>query len=201
MNSFDERAATWDDDPAKLVRASAVASAIRDRIKLDGSERLLDYGAGTGLVSEALQHAVGPITLADPSAGMRDVMLAKIAAGTIADARVWNLDLESATPPGDQFDLIVTVMTLHHVGDVDLVLSRFAALLAVGGRLCVVDLEKEDGSFHGPDVEVHHGFDPSTLATSLGNAGFTDVEIRECHQVEREAGTFPIFLATGRLSG
>jgi len=201
VNSFDERAATWDDDPAQLERARAVTSAIRNRIKLDGSERLLDYGAGTGLVSEALQHAVGPVTLADPSAGMRDVMLAKIAAGTIADARVWELDLESATLPDEQFDLIVAVMTLHHVGDVDLVLSRFAALLADGGQLCIVDLEKEDGSFHGRDVEVHHGFDSSTLAASLGSAGFTDVEIRECHHVEREAGTFPILLATGRTSG
>ncbi len=200
MNSFDERAATWDDDPAKIERASVVASAISDRIELDGSERLLDYGAGTGLVSAALQHSVGPITMADPSSGMRDVMLAKIAAGTIADARVWDLDLETAPLPDEQFDLIVTVMTLHHVGDVELVLSRFASLLADGGRLCIVDLDKEDGSFHGPDAEVHHGFDPSTLATSLRTAGFTDVEIGDCHRVERESGTFPMFLATGRIA-
>ena len=201
MNDFDQRAATWDDDPVKLERANAVAGAVLDRIELDGSERLLDYGAGTGLVSEALQHAVGPITLADPSAGMRDVMLAKIAAGAIVDARVWNLDLERASVPDERFDLIVTVMTLHHVGDVDLVLSRFAAVLADGGHLCIVDLEQEDGSFHGPDVDVHHGFDRSTLASSLERAGFTDVEIRDCHQVERETGTFPIFLATCRISG
>lgn len=199
MSTFDARAATWDDDPAKLERARTVADAVRERIELHGSKRLLDYGAGTGLVSELLQHDVGAITLADPSTGMRDVMLAKIAAGTIADARVWDLDLEDAPLLDETFDLIVTVMTLHHVGDVDLVLSRFAELLADGGHLCIVDLDKEDGSFHGPDAEVHHGFDPSALAISLDKAGFIDVEFCNLQQVERPSGTFPIFLAISRI--
>ena len=69
VNHFDERAATWDDDPAKVERANVVAAAIREAIALDGSERLLEYGAGTGLVTQALRDAVGPVTLADTSGG------------------------------------------------------------------------------------------------------------------------------------
>ena len=190
----------WDDDPAKLEQAKVVAGAINDAISLDGSQRVLEYGAGTGLVTQALRNAVGPVTLVDTSQGMRNVMLAKIAAGTITDARVWDLDLESAPVPDECFDLVVTVLTLHHVHGVGVVLSKFAELLAGGGQLCVVDLDKEDGSFHGLGFDGHHGFDRSELAAALTAAGFTDVEFRQCGHIVRDGATYPMFLATCRVA-
>ncbi len=197
VTDFDEQAATWDDDPAKSERARTVAEAISGAIPLDGTQRLLEYGAGTGLVTQALQRAVGPVTMVDTSPGMRDVMLAKIAAGAIGEgARVWDLDLATAPAPDERFDLIVTVMTLHHVGEVGAVLSGFAQLLDPRGHLCVVDLDAEDGSFHGPDADVHHGFERSELAAELTAAGFADVEFRTCHHVVRDGRSYTMFLAT-----
>lgn len=198
MNRFDDKAATWDDDPAKIERARVVAEVIRRTIALDGSERLLEYGAGTGLVSQALRDDVGPVTLADTSTGMREVMLAKIASGALPDARVWDLDLENAGPPDERFDLVVTVLTLHHIHDVDVVLSRFTEVLDDGGHLCIVDLDEEDGSFHDAGMDVHHGFERSKLAASMATAGFADVEFRDCHHMDRSGANFPMFLATGR---
>jgi len=49
--------------------------------------RMLEYDAGTGLVTQALRDSVGPVTLADTSTGMREVVHAKIAAGALTDAR------------------------------------------------------------------------------------------------------------------
>lgn len=197
-NRFDEKAATWDDDPAHVERARVVAAAIREAVPLDSSVRLLEYGAGTGLVSQALRDTVGPITMADTSAGMRTVMEDKIAAGVIAGARVWDLDLAS-TPlaePDERFDLLVTVMTLHHLPHLEPVLSNFATLLAEGGHLAVVDLDEEDGSFHKDGFDGHHGFDHETLADDLRKAGFTDVSFQRCHQIVRDGHTYPLFLAT-----
>lgn len=196
MSSFDERAATWDDDPATAERARSVAETILDALPLDGTQRLLEYGAGTGLVTQAMRSHVGPVTLVDNSTGMRDVMREKIAAGAIENARVWDLDLETTSAPAERFDLIVTVLTLHHVHEVATVLSGFAELLDEGGRLCVVDLDAEDGSFHGPDADVHKGFGRAELTRALTDAGFTDIEFRDCHTVVREQGSYPMFLAT-----
>ncbi len=134
MNSFDARAATWDDDPAKVERAAAVARTIRATVPLDRSIRMLEYGAGTGLTTQALRDSVGPVTLADPSTGMREVIHAKIDAGAITDARVWDLDFATQPVPDEQFDLIVTVLTLHHIPNVGAVLSGFAELLDGAGR-------------------------------------------------------------------
>jgi ubiquinone/menaquinone biosynthesis C-methylase UbiE len=200
VNSFDDRAATWDDDPAKLDRATVVAEVICDAIDLDGSQRVLEYGAGTGLVTQALGNVVGPATLVDTSEGMRNVMLAKIAAGAITDARVWDLDLESAPVPDERFDLIVTVLTLHHLHDIGGVLAKFAQMLASDGHLCIVDLDAEDGSFHGVGFDGHHGFDRTELGTTLTTAGFADVQFRECSHMVRDDASYPMFLATCRVA-
>lgn len=195
-NSFDMRAATWDDDPAKVERAETVALAIRDALPLDRTMRVLEYGAGTGLVAQSLRDSVGPITMADTSAGMRDVIGEKIAAGVFTDARVWDVDLGAEPAPDEEFDLIVTVMAMHHIPDLDTVLANFAQLLVPGGRVAIVDLEKEDGSFHGHGFDGHHGFDPAELGSQLAAAGFADVAFQRCHQIVRDGATYPIFLAT-----
>lgn len=199
-NRFDEQAATWDDDPAKVERAERVAECIRAAVPLATSMRLLEYGAGTGLVTQALRDAVGPVTLADTSAGMRDVMTAKIAAGSITDARVWDVDLASQPAPDEQFDLVVTVLTLHHIPELAPVLAAFAALLAPGGHLCIADLEREDGSFHGAGFDGHHGFDRDDLTAQLARAGFDRVDITSCHELVRDGRAYPMFLATCRRS-
>jgi len=196
VNHFDARAATWDDDPAKVERAEAVARKIRATVPLDESMRMLEYGAGTGLVTQALRDSVGPVTLADTSTGMREVIHAKIEAGAIRDARVWDLDLATQPVPDEHFDLIVTVLTLHHIDNIDAVLSGFATLLDADGMLCVVDLDEEDGSFHGVDFEGHRGFERSALAFDLAAAGFTDVAFQDCHHIVRDSVDYPVFLAS-----
>lgn len=197
-SNFDDRAATWDDDPDKVARADAVAIAVGEAVPLDATTRLLEYGAGTGLVSQALRERVGPITLVDISAGMRDVMEKKVATGVLPNARVWDTDLAQAPIPDERFDLIVTVLVLHHIAETDAVLANFAAMCEPGGYVCIADLDAEDGSFHGEGFEGHHGFDREDLADRLRTAGFTDVTINDCYQVERDSGTFPLFLATAR---
>jgi ubiquinone/menaquinone biosynthesis C-methylase UbiE len=192
---FDERAATWDEDPAKVERAAVVADAIVASVPLGPGARLLEYGAGTGLVTQALQDHVGPVTLADTSEGMRAVMQAKVDAGTLTAARIWALDLATDPPPDEQFDLIVTVMALHHIADLARVLASFAALLAPGGHLCIVDLDHEDGSFHGEGFAGHHGFRRPELADQLAAAGFGEVAFHDAHQMVRDGVPYSLFLA------
>lgn len=197
---FDAKAASWDADPAKVARAAAVAGCITAAVPLGPATRLLEYGAGTGLVTQALRDTVGPVTLADTSTGMRDVMQAKIESGALTDARIWDLDLDSQPPPeGEHFDVVVTVLTLHHIHRLDRVLAGFAGLLVPGGHLCIADLEEEDGSFHGADFGGHHGFDPSVLANDLVAAGFRDPAFTRCTELQRHGRTYPVFLATCSL--
>lgn len=203
MSVFDEKAATWDDDPEKVERARVVAETIRSAVPVPPDARVLDFGAGTGLLSEQLAGHVGALTLIDPSGGMRGVAAEKVSSGRLPEGtRIWDLDLAADPVPAEKFDLVVTLMTLHHVDDVPGVLAAFAELLAGGGRLAIVDLVAEDGSFHGEGFGGHNGFDPGDLAEKLTGLGLTDLEVRgDFYGVEKDGSRYPLFLLTARKPG
>lgn len=195
---FDSEAADWDQDPDKVSRAGEVAAAVAAAVPLAPGTRLLEYGAGTGLVTQALGARVGRAVLADNSSGMRAVMRQKVEAGALpAGTEVWDLDLEHDPTPDEEFDLVVTSMVLHHVRDLPAVLAGFAALLRPGGHACIADLDREDGSFHEHrhDFDGHHGFDRAELGDALREAGFAQVTIEDCTSIDKEGTAYPVFLA------
>ena len=197
---FDERAATWDDEPERRERANEVARKILATGQLASSSRVLDYGAGTGLLSEGLVSHVAALFLADPSAGMRGVAQQKVAAGVLPGARVLDLDLTQDPVPDLEVDAIVTMMALHHIPDLTPVLAAFAALLTVGGTLAIVDLEEEDGSFHDEDFDGHHGFNRTQLTAALTEAGFDPPRFAHAFRVPKEDRTYDLFLAVAHRS-
>lgn len=200
--SFDDRARDWDDE-TKIERARVVAAAIRAAVSPDRTTRVLEYGAGTGLVTQFLaEGALGQVTLADPSEGMREVMADKAADGRLpADASIVELDLAGADVVAESQDLVVAVMALHHVEEPRPVLSGAATALAAGGHLCIVDLYAEDGSFHADtDFEVHDGFDEAELTGWLHDAGFSKVTFTKVHDMLKDGSTYPLFLAVARKS-
>lgn len=199
---FDAKAQEWDNDPVKLERAAAVAAAIRNRVRLSPDLSALEYGCGTGLLSFALSRELGSITLADSSAGMLAVLREKIAASGADHLRPMRLDLTVDPLPAERYDLIYTLMTLHHVSDVDRILRDFHALLRPDGALCIADLDREDGSFHGAGFDGHHGFEREALQDQLARAGFGEIQFDTCYMMRKPQGEgareYPVFLAVAR---
>ena len=202
---FDSKARQWDDNPVFKERGLKIADAIRKTVPLNKHMSALDYGCGTGLLSFPLKDELGAILAADSSSGMLDVLAGKITAQGVTHITPVKLDLLADPPPAQHFDLIVTSMTLHHVPDTDLILRLFHDLLNPGGYLCIADLDTEDGSFHGIEVDVHHGFDRAELGRRAIQAGFVDVQFQTVFSIakERETGTrdYPVFLMTARRAG
>jgi ubiquinone/menaquinone biosynthesis C-methylase UbiE len=202
---FDTKARQWDENPVFRERGLKIAEAIRKAVPLHRRMSALDYGCGTGLLSFPLKDELGDILLADSSSGMLDVVAEKIDAQEVGNMTPVRLDLLVDPPPAQRFDLIVTSMTLHHVPDTGHILRIFHDLLQPGGYLCIADLDQEDGSFHGPEIDVHPGFDRADLSRRVGQAGFTDVGFQTVFSIakERETGTrdYPVFLMTARRTG
>lgn len=199
---FDSKARQWDENPVFQERGLKIAQAIQQAVLLHPQMNALDYGCGTGLLSFPLKDELGTILLADSSSGMLDVVTEKIAAQGVTNMTSMKLDLLVDPAPAQTFDLIATSMTLHHVPDTDHILRVFHDLLNPGGYLCIADLDQEDGSFHGPEVNVHHGFDQADLTRRTAQAGFTDIQFQTVFTItkERETGTqdYPVFLMTAR---
>jgi 2-polyprenyl-3-methyl-5-hydroxy-6-metoxy-1,4-benzoquinol methylase len=204
-NDFDAKANTWDADPAKVDRARRVAEAIVRDVPDLARRSVLDYGAGTGLLGFQLLPRAARITFADVSKGMLAVVEEKLAKPTVRNADAVLLDLARDPIPPTRFGLLCTLMALHHVSDVDGILKAFHSTLEPGGVLCISDLDLEDGSFHGPGVEVHPGFDRSALERKIRAAGFGPVRFSTPCDVRKEVGgemrTYPIFLAIAARLG
>lgn len=198
MTSFDDRAKDWDADQTKVDRAYAIADAIRRNVSLRSDMRVLEYGCGTGLLGFRLRPDIGDLTLADVSEGMLDVVREKLAARPDAHVHPMKLDLMTDPLPDGRFDLVCTAMTLHHIADTDAVLRRFSAILAPSGHLCIADLDTEDGSFHGPGENVHHGFDRDVLGDQIAQAGLRVVRFITAYTMQKASAgvmrTYPIFL-------
>lgn len=201
-SEFDARARTWDEDAAKRARAESVARAIAARVPGLATKRVLEYGAGTGLLGLALQPLVAEVTLADASAGMLAVAGEKIAAAGLRNVRTLPLDLSSGPAPELEVDLVCSLMTLHHIPDTDGILRAFQRLLPAGGYACLADLDREDGSFHGAGFTGHQGFDRAELGARLERSGFRDVRFETVFEVRKETAAgpraYPVFLAVAQ---
>lgn len=162
---------------------------------------MLDYGAGTGLLAETLAAGVGALTLAEPSVGMRGQARAKVTDGRLpATTRIWELDLSRDPVPDERFDVVVSVLTLHHIHELDRVLAALATMLVPGGRLCIVDLEEEDGTFHDLEsgFDGHHGFARDVLTGLLHAAGLVDVEVDRLDTLVKDDRAYHRFLAVAQ---
>jgi len=186
VNEFDIKAAEWDNNPMHLDRSEAIANGIKIAVPLNREMKVLEFGAGTGITSFLLKDRVKEITLMDNSSEMVKVMNEKIRASNTINLKALNFNLEHADYENEKFDLVITQMVLHHVADIDLIISRFRKLLNPGGYLAIADLYTEDGSFHGPGFTGHKGFDIEELSGLLGKHGFINISSGKCFVINKE---------------
>jgi ubiquinone/menaquinone biosynthesis C-methylase UbiE len=203
MNEFDIKAAEWDKNQMHWDRSAAIAAEILKVIPLQPHFRAMEYGAGTGILSFLLKDHLGEILLLDNSSEMIRLTNEKIAASGVENLYTKFFDLEHSELTGEKFDFIYTQMVLHHVSDIGSIINKFQYLLNPGGFLAIADLYTEDGSFHGPEVDVHHGLDVESLSGILKKNHFSNICHKECFVIKRqiseaETRSFPVFIMIGK---
>jgi len=201
---FDKEAATWDDEPQRVKLARGIAGAISARVKLTSDMDVLDFGCGTGLLTIALSSLVRSVTAVDSSRGMLDVLMAKVEKQNISNVKAQHVQVDNGEFLGGSYHLIVSSMTLHHVKEIGYLLNQFYMIARPAGRLCIVDLDPDDGRFHSENERVYHyGFVRAALRKAIAAAGFADVEDMTAAEVMKPVADgrmqlFTVFLMIGR---
>ncbi len=192
---FDNAAAQWDKGDMRQNIANAVFQTIVSRITLLNNMNIMDFGAGTGLLSFKIAPLVRSVTGVDLSIKMLEQMTVKNS-DTIQVIPVCQNILHE--PLGEIFHGIVSSMAMHHVADTSDLFKTFYAHLKKDGFIAIADLEAEDGTFHGDESEgvYHHGFDRDRLRKTIEDAGFVHVRFHPAYTVEKERQSYPIFVVT-----
>lgn len=198
---FDQVAATWDEDPARVRLAAAVAETISRQVRLAPTMDVLDFGCGTGLLSMALLSSVRHVTGADTSTGMLEVLARKAREHDMTSLSTLLLRPEDDYALSGDYDLIVSSMALHHVEDLAGLVARFRGHVRPGGRVALADLDPEDGTFHKPEITdvFHLGLDRAELKAMLAKSGFDELTDTTAFVAHRNDRDYPVFLISGRL--
>ncbi len=193
MSRFDQIASEWDKKDIRVHIAAECAKAIKTNVELDKAMKVMDFGAGTGLLSFSIAPEVGHVVAVDTSEKMLDVLRSKNSAELSVET--YHGDIMHL-PLDDDFDGIVSSMAMHHVEDTLGFLKTLHAHLKPGGFIAICDLDAEDGTFHPADIEgvYHLGFDRNELATLVTEAGFVDGTFHEALNIQKEKRDYPVFM-------
>ena len=149
MSHFNEVANEWD-SKEKIGMMKTLASQVKENIPLSDKLKIMDFGCGTGLFGFEFSNYANELIGVDTSEGMLEVFDKKTKGKT--GFRSININLEEKDIR-ETFDLIVSSMAFHHLNDPFKVLKKLRSCLNKQGKIVIVDLDKEDGSFH-PDNEA-----------------------------------------------
>ena len=173
-HDFNHKAETFD-SPKNIFLANLVYQAIEKQLDLLSDKEILDFGGGTGLLALPLAKQAKSVTLVDISEKMLEQARLKAEQQEIKNIQFLEQDLLE-NPLEKEFDLIVVSRVLHHMPDLDAVLSLFHQYLKEDGRLLIADFTKTEAN--------HHGFELTELEKQLIENGFSSVHSQILYSAE-----------------
>ncbi|HEX2965540.1 MAG TPA: class I SAM-dependent methyltransferase [Syntrophorhabdaceae bacterium] len=200
--NFDKEAATWDENPVRVKLANNIASAISNEVPLTPEMNVMDFGCGTGLLTMQLRPFVRSVTGVDNSQGMLSRFDSKFVEMNNINSEL--VDIDGGDALVGKYDLVVSSLALHHIKDLKALFHQFYEIIIPAGRLCIADLDSDNGQFHGDNTGVFHfGFDRPTLREVFTEAGFDNVRDMTAAEVVKpdingQVRRFSVFLMSGR---
>ena len=139
---WDSEAAGWDANPAVVTYAGGAWTSLRAAVSLAADMRVLDFGCGTGLLTERIVPHVGEVVAVDASQAMIDVLAAKALPNVRAAARRWTPETIARDElAGEPFDLVVCSSVCAFLEDYPeaegRLLYRGSERIVIDGILCM----------------------------------------------------------------
>lgn len=195
---FAHKSKSWDMNSKRVKNAQAIADGIIKNIHLSKEMHLMDFGAGTGLLSYCLAEHIHKVTAIDNSPSMLEKFKEKAPLFT-CHTEVMELDLSQELPEPLLYDGIISSMTIHHIQDTKEMLRKMHTMLPEGGFIALADLDTEDGSFHSDNEGVFHfGFDRDDLNKIAQEVGFKEVHFETVSEINKPNHNFSVFLMTAK---
>ncbi|EKP4441451.1 class I SAM-dependent DNA methyltransferase [Vibrio alginolyticus] len=186
---WDGLAKNWESNPATEQFAQSVFEQLQQLTQLDGI-KVLDFGCGTGQLSQRLSPMVKDIVALDASEAMIEELDKKelVNVEPVVDALSRGLVAQHPAFRG-QFDLVVASSVLAFVEDLDASLTISHSLLNHGGYFVHFDWVAEC---------EQDGFTLAKSERALKEAGFTEVESQHVFDITSDGKTMSVLMGLGR---
>lgn len=199
--SFDKYASKWD-TPRRIERAEKISVEIRKSLIKSKYEEALEFGCGTGLISFNLIDLMNRITMVDISKEMIEIVKEKAIRNSYENIKPLNIDIMKSVFE-TKYDVIYSSMAFHHVVNIEEILKKLYDIMNLNGEICIVDLNKEDGSFHAnhPGFDGHNGFEHDELKKAMKKVGFKNIDIqtfyKDVKEIDGNRIAYSLFRAVG----
>lgn len=194
MSHFDKKAKDWDKGKVRVNGALVIADAISKRYNFHKEMDVLDFGVGTGLLGFEIASRVKKVYGIDTSPKMLEQVREKNSSELSIEPVLQDI---IETPIKQEFDALISSMTLHHIEDLEKFFFTIHKNIKDGGFIAIADLEVEDGTFHSDNTGVFHfGFEEKKLIEVAQKCGFRNVMFENINTIKKPHKEFGVFLLT-----
>src|SRR6266705_6741323 len=178
-----------------------VREAVLNAVHVSASDTVLDVGAGTGFLTEAVANIAAKVTALDFSRGMSEEAIAKMGKGNV-EFRIGNV--ESMPLQDSSVDVVIGNMVLHHCPHPEIAISEISRVIKPGGRIAISDLQEHSHEWLRKEhADLWLGFKMKDIAVMLKDNGLEKVSVDAlsscCSNTQGEqAVKIPMFLASAQ---
>jgi len=167
-------------DAASRVTVRALPKMLETlKTSFDGTERVLEVAAGTGLVTQALAQVAQEVVAVDYALAMVDKLKARVEAAELKNVRCRQADIYALPFEAASFDVVVACNVLHLLPDLPKAYEAMLYVLKPHGKLLVPTVCQRETltaritakllSVAG--LPIQRRFSVASLRTSLQEAG------------------------------
>ncbi len=190
-HDWDEYAPDWEKDESTTVFAQNVFQQLQQITSVEG-KHVLDFGCGTGLLTQLISPLAKDIVALDGSEAMIEELDKKELRNVEPVVDHLTRGLVAQHPAfRKQFDLIVASSVCGFVSDFQEVAVIIHSLLDDKGLFVHWDWLVDD-------ADPEYGLSQSDIESTLSKAGFTDVETRIAFELSTSQGPKPVIMGVGR---
>ncbi len=138
---WDGRVEAWEDVASSPI-FSRLATRVLELAAIESGDRVVDLGAGTGLLTLAAARTALEVIAVDYSQPMLDRLAAHAAAADLGGIGYLRADLREVPIADGVADVVVSSYAFHHIDDAGkaLALAEARRILRPGGRLVILDM-------------------------------------------------------------
>ncbi|WP_232735476.1 class I SAM-dependent DNA methyltransferase [Pseudoalteromonas sp. 3J6] len=190
-NEWDEYAENWDVDPSVEQYAKNAFSELLDSININGLT-VLDFGCGTGALTQLMSPSVESIVGIDPSSEMIKLLDKKALNNVTSICDYLSSELVQNFPElKNKFDLIVASSVCGFLPDYEMTLSLLKSLLKKDGLFVQWDWLSEDDS-------SGMGLSEKRVKQAFLASGFVSIKVNSPFIMNSSKGNMPVLMAIGK---